>query len=257
MNSMNRTMRPVARGEGGEVEDLVVVAASQQHHVHLHGREPGRLGGIHGPQNVAEVAPPADRRKALGSQGVTAHVHPSQTGRGQLLGHAGQLRPVGGHRQVLEPERGQPGDEHREPLAHERLPAGDPHCGHTEAPGHASHPRDLVEREELVHAEEREPRLGHAVDAAQVAAIGDRDAKVVVHTPVAVDKRALQRHGGRRILSAPVRSHRDGDADGSCHGATLTARAPGRGRQRRGRRSRGSSPCHRSMSRASRWGRCA
>ncbi len=76
--------------------------------------------------------------------------------------------------------------------------------------------------------QEGEPLLGHAVDAAQVAAIGDRDAKVVVHAPVAVDEWPLHRHGRCRILlAAPVGPHRDGDRDGSRHGTSVTASEAG------------------------------
>ena len=109
-----------------------------------------------------------------------------------------------------------------------------------------------------VLAEEREALLGHAVDAAQVAAIGDRDAKVVVHAPVAVDQWALQRHS-RAPPSSRLRWGRTETATrtGAVMRATLTERTAGPGRPRRARGSRGSSPCRRSTSRASRWGRCA
>ena len=217
---MNRTTLSGGAGEGGEVEDLVVVASAQQHHVDLHGREPGRLGGIHGAQDVGQGAAPADSSKALRSQGVAAHVDPAQAGRGEHPGHVGQRRPVGRQCQVSEPELGQPPDQHRHSPADERLPSGDPQRRHAEVPGHASDPGDLVERQQLVLAEEGQTLLGHTVDAPQIAAIGDRYAKVVVHSPVAIDEWALHRHGRVRLSVARVGPNRDGDLDGRGHVAS-------------------------------------
>ena len=55
-------------------------------------------------------------------------------------------------------------------------------------------------------SEEGQPLLGHAVDAAQVAAIGDRDPQVVVDPPVGVDQRPLERHRLRhRALARSTR----------------------------------------------------
>ena len=48
-------------GEGGEVEDLVVVPASDQDHVHLEGREAGPLGRVHGLQHDVQLAAAPDR----------------------------------------------------------------------------------------------------------------------------------------------------------------------------------------------------
>ena len=75
------------------------------------------------------------------------------------------------------PRAARPGDQLGEPFPHQRLAAGEPDRGDPEAPGHAGHPDDLVEREQLGPGQEGHPLLGHAVGAAEIAAIGHRDAQ--------------------------------------------------------------------------------
>ncbi len=57
-------------------------------------------------------------------------------------------------------------------------------------------PRDLLERQDLVALEPRQPLGGHAVLAAEVAAVGDRDAEIADRAAVAVVER-LARHPHR------------------------------------------------------------
>ena len=65
--------------------------------------------------------------------------------------------------------------------AHERLAAGDPDRAHAEAGEDAGDPGDLLQGEQLGPLEEGvvapEDLLRHAVDTAEVAAVGDRDAQ--------------------------------------------------------------------------------
>ena len=73
-------------------------------------------------------------------------------------------------------------DQALEVAAHERLAAGDPELLDAERDEDARDARDLLEGEELAPLEEpvvaAEDLLRHAVDAAEVAAVGDRDPEV-------------------------------------------------------------------------------
>ena len=73
-------------------------------------------------------------------------------------------------------------DERLELLAEQRLPAREADLLHAELREHPRHPLELLEREELLAVHEAvvlaEHRLRHAVRAAEVAAVGDRDAEV-------------------------------------------------------------------------------
>ena len=65
---MKRTMRPGRPGKGGEVEDLVVVLAPQEHHVDLERRQAGLLGRVHRVEDDVELSPPAYGGEPFGPQ---------------------------------------------------------------------------------------------------------------------------------------------------------------------------------------------
>ena len=83
------------------------------------------------------------------------------------------------------------GDEVLEIAAEERLAARDPQLAHAEVDEDARDALDLLEREELAPRQEAvlvaEHLLRHAVDAAEVAAVGDRDAQVADRAAEGVD----------------------------------------------------------------------
>src|SRR5690606_19572906 len=98
----------------------------------------------------------------------------------------GEGRPVGGERQVGA-ERGELLDEHRQLGAHGGLTAGEADA--VEAVALDEQPRDpldLLEGEELVAGEPFHALGRHAVRAAEVAPVGDRDAQVAVDPSEAV-----------------------------------------------------------------------
>ena len=88
--------------------------------------------------------------------------------------------------------------EHRdEPLqvaAQQRLAAGEPHLRDALVRERCGQPRDLLEREQLGAWQERvvvaEDLLRHAVGAAEVAAVGDRDPQVAKWSGTTVEPAA-------------------------------------------------------------------
>ena len=100
----------------------------------------------------------------------------------ERLGLGGQQRAVRGQGQVGA-ERREQLDQPLEVAAHERLAAGDAELLDAERHERLRDPRDLLEAEQLLAVEEAvgaaEDLLRHAVDAAEVAAVGDRDPQVV------------------------------------------------------------------------------
>ena len=69
-------------------------------------------------------------------------------------------------------------DELGELAARQRLAAGEPHVGDPEPRQQRDQALDLLEREDLIAAQPLHSLGRHAVATAEVAAIGDRDAKV-------------------------------------------------------------------------------
>jgi hypothetical protein len=200
MYSMNRAIRPCSR-ELGQLHQTVVVDAAFDHRVELDRPEAGVEGGgdavQHPPQRHADVV---HRREHRLVQGVQAHRHPCQAGGAQPVRLAGQQRAVGGQRQVGDAlDLTEHGHQRVELAAQQRLPAGQPDLGHPQRRGGADHPGDLLERQDLGAGEERvaaaEDLLGHAVRAAEVAPIGDRDAQIPQPTTKAIHRRILPRRG--------------------------------------------------------------
>ena len=169
--------------------------------------------------------------KRSGCERVERDVDPPEPGRGEAGRHGCERGAVGGERQV-DGQRGQLRDQHREVGPHGGLAAGEPDrvdaVALDEEPGD---PLDLLEGEHLVPRQPLHPLLGHAVGAAEVAAVGDRDPQVRVHAPEGVDQRSGHRgveHGGHR----PPRLRRS-RSDRRRGGGRRTGRRPPRRRRRR------------------------
>src|SRR5690606_5190680 len=91
-------------------------------------------------------------------------------------------RAGGGEREVEPADRRQLLDQRLEIAPHQRLAAGEPDLPDAELVEDAREALDLLEREERLAVEElevlAEDLLRHAVDAAEVAAVRDRDAEI-------------------------------------------------------------------------------
>ena len=111
--------------------------------------------------------------------------------------HAREQRPVRRQRQVDVSERRQLLDEHRQIAPDERLAARDADLLDPAAHEDACDALDLLERQQLVAAQElvvaSEDLLRHAVDAPEVAPIGDGDAEIA--------KRPAEGIGQRHAIS--------------------------------------------------------
>jgi hypothetical protein len=127
---------------------------------------------------------------------VEADGHAPQPRSGQRRRLLRQQGAVRRQCQVERVDRGEPCDQDLEIAAEERLAAGDPHLLHTVCHERPRHAVDLFEGQELLAVHEAVPAaehlLGHAIDAAEVAAVRDRDPQVAeraaerverVHTP--------------------------------------------------------------------------
>ena len=137
------------------------------------------------------------RAEDLVVERIEADRHARQAGGGERLRLPRQERAVGRQRQVDVSERCQLLDEHRQIAPDERLAARDADLLDAAADEDARDALDLLERQQLVAAQElvvaSEDLLRHAVDAPEVAPVGDGDAEV----PEWTAKRVGQGHGAR------------------------------------------------------------
>src|SRR5690606_20684259 len=138
-----------------------------------------------------------------------------QAGVLQALRHLRQQYAVGGERDLHVGDVGEALDQLVDILAQQRLAAGDAQLAYASCGEDACHAFDLLETEQIGTRQEGvvlvEHLARHAVGAAEVAAVGDRDAQVAHLPPARIGQRAGRRNVadglGQGVLGGGV----DGD----------------------------------------------
>ena len=174
---------PLLAAERGEIDDLVVVDAPLDDGVDLDRIEPGLLRGGDPVEHVRQLVAAGHLGEPLPIQRVEADVHPPQPGLAQRAGHEPHRGAVRRHRQIDGPvgaaQGGQLGDQYRQVGPHGRFATREPDALDAVAlDEHPRQPLDLLERHHVGTRQPMHPLLGHAVRAAEVAAIGDRDPQI-------------------------------------------------------------------------------
>ena len=188
--------------EGDQRDDLVVVHAAFDDRVELDGREPRRLGGEQAVHDLVEVAAAGDAPEAVGVEAVEADVEAAQTGRLEGRGLVGQRRGVGGQADVAQPvDGGQPRNQVLQTAAGERLAARQPDFFHSQPHEQAGQAGDFLEREHLALVQPVVLVQRHAIGAAVVAAVGDRNTQILDRPPEPVT------HATRLFLSHRLASY--------------------------------------------------
>jgi hypothetical protein len=142
---------------------------------------PAGLRRIEAAHHLGEVAPAGELAELVRIERVHRHVDPLHADVGQLAGVLGELAAVGGQRQLLEGARSRDGgraaEQAHDVLAHQRLAAGQAQLPDAAAHEGAAQPLQLLERQHLGLGQEGHV-LGHAIDAAEIAAVRHRDAQI-------------------------------------------------------------------------------
>jgi len=180
----------------GERNNLIVVDSALHDCVHLDRLQADRHGRFDSLEHRVELVALGDRAELVALQRVETHVDARQACAAQVVGHERQRRAVGGECHV----DGHPGarrvgagrhcqrreffDQHRQVGAHRRLAAREADAVDSEAFNADS--RDAVQFFVGEHLGARQPGhafFGHAVGAAEIAAVGDGDAQVAHGAP--------------------------------------------------------------------------
>ena len=178
----------LAQQSGGALSETV----GHGHGVDLDRRQPRRLCPGHAPQNPVETIATGHARIFGRIQGVDRDVHPVQARFAQADGAPVQAQPVGrqadiGLDSAPRAQTGHCGDDLLQVPSQQRLPAGQANPLHSEALHRQSRqPPDLSGGEQTGRRQPFEPGGGHAVGAAQIAAVRDGQAQVAHGAPVAV-----------------------------------------------------------------------
>jgi hypothetical protein len=104
-------------------------------------------------------------------------------------GVRGEQHAVGRHGQILNGgTRRQAAHQIGHVSAQQRLAAGEAHLVDAERDEHVHQPLDLLEMQDVLARQPGVLRLGHAVAAAEVAPVGDRETQVAQRAGVAVEQ---------------------------------------------------------------------
>ena len=158
--------------------------AALYHHVDLDGPQPGGGGRCDTVQHLRDrKAGVVERHEDRVVEGVQADGDAAQSGIRQRPGLAGEQRAVGRQGNVLDAaDGGQHDDQAFQITAQQRLAAGQPQLAHAQAGENPGEPCQFLEGEQVLAGQEGEVPAeylaGHAVGAAELAAVGDRDPQV-------------------------------------------------------------------------------
>src|SRR6185437_11544450 len=182
--------------------DLVLIDAAHRHHVEL-DLKPDLDRRIDAIQHVGESAAASDRGEAVGAEGVERDIDATHAGDGEALCIAAELAAIGGEGEFIEPGAEVPAQLPRKAEdipAHQGLSAGQPHLADAAADEGSNDGVDLVEGENVALGEEHHV-LGHAVDAAEIAPVGNLDTQIGDLAAITVDQGfSYARLGEARLL---------------------------------------------------------
>ena len=179
-------------------------------------------------RTTLQIAPARHLAKLVRIERVERDVDPPDAAIGEFGGKAGELRAVGGDRHFIERSSaqmaGKPAEQRHYVAPDQRLAAGDANLARPEADECRAQPVELFERQNVPLGQEIHV-LGHAVDAAIIAPVCDRNShvgdratervderpsdhwRVSVHRPNHIDTRWPERkapsHGQRKALLQP------------------------------------------------------
>ena len=185
---------------------LGAVVAGERHGVDLH-LQPRRRRRLNASQHLGEVAAPSEGLEEVGLQRVEGDVDALDAEPCQLARELFQPRAIGGEGQLfqcagLQMSR-QALHQLHEPAADEGFTAGEAKLLHAQPHKGRRDAVKLLDRQHFALGQE-DHVLGHAVDAAQVAAVRDGDAQIADAAAKRVDHGPGFPPGGEAICSVGV-----------------------------------------------------
>ena len=229
---MNRISAPCPTANSHEFAELVVVDAAHRDGVELERTKTGCRGRRDPVEHIAQAVAAGELPEPLGTQGVERDVEPAESCVDQVGQHGGKADPVRRHRDLdaiplRARDRGEPAHDLDDVAPQQRLAACEPERRDAGGGSDPRDPLDLVERQDARAGEPFVALLGHAVGAAQRAAVGERDAQIAMDAAVRVDEGAARR-GIRSVGGSHSTETPGGERDGNGgHASRLPA--PGRG----------------------------
>ena len=173
-----------------EIGQFLGVDALERHRVQF-DLETRRLGRGDAFEHLQQGIAPGELGKPRAVECVERDIDPLHPRARQRLGVFSELRAVGGERQlrqIMPQPATQRGEQIDDIAPHQRLAAGNADLGHPAGDEAGGQIIKLLEREHFLFGQEGHA-FGHAIFAAQVAAVGDRKAQIGDAALEAVDQR--------------------------------------------------------------------
>src|SRR6185437_6349075 len=146
--------------------------------VELCGSESRATSGGNSREDSTVVVAPGHREKALGAQRIQADGYAMQARALERTSLICQEHAICGKRQICNARiRSKHTDELVEVVAQQRLAAGEPDAGNADFGKDVNGFREFLERQQLLTGKPNVILFRHAIEAAQVATVGHRDAK--------------------------------------------------------------------------------
>ena len=165
-----------------QIDELVVVDAADDHRVDLEGAEHAMRGG-HPFEDAIELVEAGEGLEPVAAERVEAHRDSAEPGPLQPVDLVGQQDAVRGQRKVGQARLGgEQLDQHVEVAAEQRFAAGQPETIDAQADEHVHERADFLEVQHVLAGQPHVVLLRHAVFAAEVAAVGDRQPQVLQRT---------------------------------------------------------------------------
>jgi len=157
-----------------QLDELVLIDPADHHGVEFQAGERGRGGGVDPAEHGRMLGESRERLEPRGSQGIEAHRDAMEPRRAQPGGLVGQEHAVRRHREVTDVRiLREPFDEVRQVPAQQRLAPRQAHPIDPDGGERAGEPVQFVIPQEVRARQPGVMRLGHAVLAPQIAAVGD------------------------------------------------------------------------------------
>ncbi len=164
--------------------DLGVVEALERHRVDLDAQA-SLLRRLDALENLAEFAPAGDLAELVGIKRVDRNVDAAHTAVIQFGGKAGELRAVGGQRQLIHAAfidvAADLADQLHDVLAHQRFATGQADLAYALVDKRGAHAVELFQRQKIFLGQEGHI-FRHAIGAAEIAPVGYRDPQII-HRP--------------------------------------------------------------------------
>ena len=175
--------------------DFPLGAIPQGDRVDLH-REPGRPRGVDPLQNLRERTSAREQPEPLRVQRIQGNVDAPHAELGKLIGKVRKPRAIRCKRQLAQTSLTEMGRQSPEQidyaLTHQRLTASDADLGYSATYERVSQTVKFIERQKIAARQKGHP-VGHAVDAAQITAIGHRKPQISHLPPKQIDQSARTR----------------------------------------------------------------